>query len=97
MSILAPYFDMRQLALIEVAYEANRNSELIRRKVAKDNYLSENLDYYGEYDPEVTSARTMYVAEDNEGNEDNEDIAATRLVEIMQNIIDNKGTFVVET
>jgi hypothetical protein len=81
-TILAPYFDSKQLALIEAAYEQDEQSEQIRSTV---------LDIKLACTPEFAQARSMY----NMPIHKEVMTAKQVLTAIMENIIKNNGTFVV--
>lgn len=86
LKILEPYFDFKQLALIEAAFEGNEYGENIRATLfsMSDYNNDERCSKYFVYNDEFVRARRMFKERDY--NE--------ILTEIMENIIHNDGEFV---
>jgi len=95
--LLEPYFDFKQLALIEAAFEGNEHMEVIRSALNSGAALftisGKNYDeYYDEYyadEDDFVRARRMFCRADGtfDYNEN--------LIEIMRNIISHNGEFVI--
>ena len=85
--LLEPYFDFKQLALIEAAFEGNEHMEVIRSAL----FTISRKDYDECYSDEdnFVRARTMFCRAERtfDYNEN--------LTEIMRNIISNNGEFVI--
>jgi hypothetical protein len=95
LKILEPYFDFRQLALIEAAFEGNEYGENIRATLfsmsaSAEDYDAEDYDRYYDDNDEFIRARRMFIEPGSVVDDYNK-----ILTEIMENIIHHDGEFVV--
>jgi len=90
LKILEPYFDFRQLALIEAAFEGNEYGENIRATLFSMSASAEDYDRYYDDNDEFIRARRMFIEPGSVVDDYNK-----ILTEIMENIIHHDGEFVV--